>query len=444
MSPPPAESSPRSLTGVLVKLAAANYALAVLSVVTAPLQARALGPAGRGDLAAIIVPLGLLPPISTLGFGSYAVVATARGVSEDRVAGTVGALLLGCAALLMALAFPIASTLAEGRETVHTFLVIGLLLAPITLSGLLALDIAIGLGDWTPILRNRVASALISSVPIPVLYAFGVLTVTTAAVTALATILAFVFPWRAMLRRRPKLVFDRAILREALSFGPRSWIGGLAQLSNSHLDQLLMIKFVSPGQLGLYAISVSFATFLAAPATTALVTASTARVVQRDAALVMLSSRLSVLGGGTLALGLSVISPIVLPLMFGHAFRGAVTVCVLLCIANMPAAVASVLAAAVSNMGKPGVAARSEMYSLLITVPGLLLTLRAWGIEAAAVISIAAYTFSAGYLLRATRRELGGTVREFLVPTRADLHEFRVGVSRLLSRAPWVGRSTGP
>lgn len=419
-----------------MKLAAANYSLALFAIVTGPLQARALGPSGRGDLAAILVPLGLLPSVATLGFGSFAIVATARGVPEGRVAGTVGALFLVLSGVLMALAVPIASSLADGREVVYRFLVIGLLLAPVTLLGLLALDLAVGRADWDPVLKNRIASALLTAVPIPVLYVLGDLTVASAAAVSICAVLANFFPWRAVYRRRPKLRVDRAVLREALTFGPKSWIGGLAVVCNAQLDQLLMIDRVSPAQLGLYAIGVSFATFLVIPAVNALMTGGTARVVQRDAALVLRSSRFAVLVIGTLSVGLIVCSPVVLPLMFGHAFRDAVTVTALLCLGNVPLALGGVYGSAISNIRKPGIAARAEFLAVLVTVPGLLLTLGPYGIKAAAVVSVSAYCVSALYLFVRVRREFGGTVSEYLVPRREDVVYLGRQAASMTARLP--------
>src|SRR4051794_21247295 len=89
-----AQERPRSLASVVVRLASANFSIFAVSLITAPLQARALGPAGRGELAAIIVPAGLLPTVASFGLGTYATLAVARGRKLGQVVGTVGALLI--------------------------------------------------------------------------------------------------------------------------------------------------------------------------------------------------------------------------------------------------------------------------------------------------------------------------------------------------------------
>ena len=67
-SPPP----PRMrFTSVIWRLTSANALLAVLAVITSPILAHALGPAGRGELAAIFTVLTLAPWISDLGLSAY-------------------------------------------------------------------------------------------------------------------------------------------------------------------------------------------------------------------------------------------------------------------------------------------------------------------------------------------------------------------------------------
>src|SRR5436190_21179566 len=84
---------PRSLMQVTARLATANFSLLAISLLTGPLQARALGPTGRGELAAIAVPATLIPTITSVGLGSFAIFATAKGRDVGALLGTMGALL---------------------------------------------------------------------------------------------------------------------------------------------------------------------------------------------------------------------------------------------------------------------------------------------------------------------------------------------------------------
>lgn len=126
------------------RLASVNFIIVGLTFITAPLQARALGPTGRGDLAAILVPLGLAPVIVSLGLGTYSAREAARGRPLAPLVGTVGALLLVLGALA-ALAGPaIADLFSEGRAVVETWIVVGFLLLPLGLISWLLTDLASG------------------------------------------------------------------------------------------------------------------------------------------------------------------------------------------------------------------------------------------------------------------------------------------------------------
>src|SRR5271165_6646244 len=73
------------LTRVVAGLTAANALNAAFGFITAPLLARALGASGRGDLAAITVPLTFLPFILSLGIPRFANREVPRGTALNEV-----------------------------------------------------------------------------------------------------------------------------------------------------------------------------------------------------------------------------------------------------------------------------------------------------------------------------------------------------------------------
>lgn len=429
--------SPR-LAHTVARLAAANYSLVLISFVTGPLQARALGPAGRGDLATIIVPASLVSTVASLGLGSYAVYATALGRNIGDILGTIGSLLVGAGLLAVVGGIPLAHYLAGDRDVVFLFLMITFALTPVTLVGVLLLDIAIGAQDWSPVIRNRVTTTLVTGLPIPVLYVAHALTVTSAAIAATAGLVAYVFPIRAILRRRPRPRWNGEMAREGLRYGVRSWLGGLTQITNLRLDQLLMVKLVSPSELGLYVVAVGLSSFFIAPVMNALTTGSTARIAQGEAYLVARNSRATVAGVGVAALAIAAVSPIAIGPLFGAAFSDALPATLILAAASVPAALNLVFTSAITSVGKPGIAARAELLGVLITVPGLLLLLGPLGIAGAALVSIVAYSLTTGFILRKIRREFGGRYSDYLLPrageTRALLGRVIASIRRV--RAP--------
>src|SRR4051794_37698844 len=78
VSEPGSEDPSRRLPSVVRRLSITNALPLAVGLITGPLQARALGASGRGDLAAILVPVGLAPLLLSLGLGQYAGVNAAR------------------------------------------------------------------------------------------------------------------------------------------------------------------------------------------------------------------------------------------------------------------------------------------------------------------------------------------------------------------------------
>jgi len=76
--PVPEAPAPRAnrvatrLAGVVAVLTVARVLGSASGFITGPLQARALGAAGRGDLQAILVPLSLAPAVLGFGISGYA------------------------------------------------------------------------------------------------------------------------------------------------------------------------------------------------------------------------------------------------------------------------------------------------------------------------------------------------------------------------------------
>src|SRR4051794_38316250 len=77
------------------QITAVNVGVLLAGFITGPIQARALGPSGRGELAAIIVPVTLAPFIFGLGLDSYVARAAARRSGVGRAVGSSALLAIG-------------------------------------------------------------------------------------------------------------------------------------------------------------------------------------------------------------------------------------------------------------------------------------------------------------------------------------------------------------
>ena len=126
---PERHAAPPRLSGAVGRLAIAQVLGTLTALITGPLQARALGVDGRGLLAAVTVPLTLLPLLANLGLGVYTSRAAARGVRIGTLIASVAGILVAAGLLIALASSPLAALLGHQSDTAETFLWVGFLCA---------------------------------------------------------------------------------------------------------------------------------------------------------------------------------------------------------------------------------------------------------------------------------------------------------------------------
>lgn len=414
-------AAPRRLLRLAGRLMAVNTLVLVSGLVTGPLLAHALGPDGRGTLAAILVPLGIAPFILSLGLETYAGRQAARGEPLGLLFGSLGTLTLLIGAVGVAAAVPLAMFLAHGRHVVLVFLLVGFGLMPLALIQSLLFWMATGLERWRMVVVTRLVAPLVAVAGLAVLFVLGKLTVPSASIVTLAGGLLATLPLLPLVASLGRPRFSGAIAREGLVFGLKDWLAQISAVANLRLDQLVMIRLVSPSQLGLYAVAATLAGF--SQVLTSSVSGATLPVVaQGDVGVAARSVRLTVMAIVALSVPVALVTPFAIPLIFGHDFAGAVPMAAVLLVAGVPLAGVNVLGRAMTNSGYPGAGAIAQGVAVGLTVPGLVLLVPVLGATGAALVSLVAYAASFAVSLALAPRRLGGSVRDFLVPTDDDLH----------------------
>lgn len=418
------------LARVVGRLTSVNLLIAAVGLLTGPLLARALGPEGRGLLAAILVPLGLAPVLAGLGVGTFVATEVARG---RRAAG----LLLGsmlpitvASSVVVVLASPaIAALFAGNRTTVSTLIVIGLCVLPIGLIFDLWINVAHGQERWNTLIAVRLIPPVVMAVGISALFVADALSVATAAGLSIVAGTLVVAPALPVVRRTGRLSLDRALTREGARFSAKAWIGGLGSAANARLDQLLMIRLVPPADLGLYVVAVTAAGFLVTPVLGALTSGSLPRFATAGRGLVTSVLRVCLLGCIVVSALLAAALPFLIPPVFGSDFAGSVELAWILLAAGVPLTGVHVLSVALTASGHPGFSAVSQVVTLVITIPTLIVLLPMFGATAAACTSLGAYSASFLFLLVAARRHLGGTMGDFVMIRGADARQL-IGLVR--------------
>jgi O-antigen/teichoic acid export membrane protein len=413
-------SSRVRLTGVVAGLTAANAVNAALGFITAPLLARALGASGRGDLAAIAVPLSLIPIVLSLGIPRFANRMVPRGTPVNGVIGSLGVPLLIVGALAAAAAVPAANALSGGRATVRLYLIITFLAMPILLVEALLLECLVGLERWRRLIVAQFIPFAVPFVGIVVLYPLHRLTVSTAAALIITGALLAMVPALPLLTAGGRPAFSLRLATEGVRFGLKSWLGGLAQLANLRLDQFLMIAVVTPRELGWYAVASSFSGASTA-VSGALAPPLMTRVAAGETELLPRAVRIILVGTAAFNILLGLATPILFGDLLGPQFRGAILMAIVLLIATVPLIGGSVLSSGLQADGAPMIPSIAEAAALVITVVGLAILLPPLGGLGAAVVSLAAYSTSFLLQLVMARRRSGVPLRAYLIPTREDV-----------------------
>jgi O-antigen/teichoic acid export membrane protein len=412
-----------------------NVLVTGLTLISSPLQARALGPTGRGELAVIMVALGFGSLILGLGLPAYVMRESSRAEKPlGNLLGSTGAVAVALGGLCVLAAYPLSGFIAEGRETVRIFVLIGFVLMPVTL--LIGLFEAVRWGQqrWRPFMISRLIPAVGGTVGVVVMFVTDTLTVGSMAAMLMVLGLLAAVPLVGVVRHARPVQWDRQVARQGFAFGVKAWAGRLTNVANQRLDQLVMIKFVTSRELGFYvmAVTISGLTNVVATAT---VGAMSPRVAAGDHAFAARATRVTLASITLASAALFVVVPFIVPLLFGSAFKPVVPMAQILLVAAIPLAGTGMLAEVLSAAGHPGVASRGELIAAVVTVGGLLLLLGPLGGKGAAITSVAAYSVSFAYILRQTTRRLSGRKRDYLIPTPGDIGWFRALLARRRAQA---------
>jgi len=311
-----------------------------------------------------------------------------------------------------------------------------MLLMPVSMGCWALIDIANGLERWDQVILVRLIPPLVSVLGIGSLYVLGELTVETAALVSIAGGLLAVIPLLGLVREIGRPRFVGSVAREGVAFGFKAWLGGLGSLANVRLDQLLMTRLVPASELGLYVVAVTVSSFFVNPVLNAIQSAVAPRSAAGDSQLVARVLRTTLLGVAIAGAAVAIVAPVLVTLVFGADFEGSVRLALVLIVGSVPLAGVGVLSTALTTGGHPGFSAVSEVVSLAITIPLLLIFLPRNGAMAAAVVSLLAYSANLLVLLIGARRHLGLSFSELMVPRRTDLVALASAAQRAGRRLP--------
>jgi O-antigen/teichoic acid export membrane protein len=417
-----------------------SYGLALLGTLVV---SRALGPAGRGEMAVAITAAGSFFAITHLSVDLSATYFFARRLLALRTIARVMsslALLAGPVALLLQLAFFLAA-----RDSVFG----GIATAPILLAAA-TVPISIHLA-WMLVLFQLgehlswsqtalVTSAALQLAGVITLALLGDLTVGTAvgvyAVQIGCSWVLHLIAGRSFLSLAPSR--DRPVIREVARYALRLHPGYLFWFLLLRVDVLFVNGVLGTREAGLYAVAVIIAEvvlLLANPITAAVLPVQSMQETPAAAALTFKAVRLNLLLATALSLSLAATMWILIPLVFGASFTPAYT------------AVLSLLPGVVAMAGyRPlyNLLLRQDRAQRLTALSGAafatnivlnLMLLHPLGIVGAGVASSLSYIALTGCFVAWGLSAGKLTLRQALLPRRGDLESIR-RQARLLLRRP--------
>lgn len=364
----------------------------VLQAGTGILTARVLGPAGRGELAAMILWPLLVASVTTLGVPSSLIYYLRHRPQERRALignGFVMATLLGSvAACIAALILP--WWLRQySPEVIHAaqWFLITVPLCSITLAGRAVLEAS------DEFAASNLIQILTPSATLVALLGFLLAHHLTAFNAALSYIAASIPTFAYMMIRVRRtggtgVGWGSSTVRLILSYGVRSYGVDLLGTLALYVDQALVVSLLSAEAMGAYVVVLSLSRMLNVFQNSVVMVLFPKAAGRTREGVVELTGRSVRISGGVTALcgiAICVAGPTVLRILYGAEYVAAAGALRILVAEAVLSGATFVLAQAFMAVGRPGIVTMLQGLGLSLSVPLMLLLIPRMGIHGAAI-----------------------------------------------------------
>ncbi|WP_367575526.1 oligosaccharide flippase family protein [Tistlia consotensis] len=428
----PSRRQPRSpgesVRDIVVAFAVAGF-MQLCGFATGVLAARLLLPAGRGELAAVLLWCGLIASISAISLDQALVYRMARQRGHERRLTVLALLISQPLALLAILAgWVLLPRLLSGvsGSTLDAAWVV-LLFTPLGHIAMILQGAQQGrlrLIEWNLIRALQPAGYLLG-IGVTVLL-FGANVTGFVAAFLFGQVLVLI----ALLWRAPKSIGGgdakpvASDLKPLLGYAVGVHSAGLVGTANQFLGRAVIALHLPAAELGLFAVAgaMNGAVGIIAQTLSRLAFPKIANAdddVQRSLIFARYFKLNVVISGGATALGV-VLAPWFVPLVFGQAFAEAVPATQILLVAGLMAGTRQMATAGLRAHGDNVSTLGSESLNLALQVACLAVLLPLLGIVGAAVAVVAGEGAGLLYMMRTAWRRLGLSVSALSVPTADD------------------------
>src|SRR2546421_4653668 len=429
----------------LILLADATILLS--NIVSSLIGARALGPAGRGDLLIVV----LWPPVVAMmaSFGlpaayRYWMAREPQRISKLFSNAVLYTIAIGIVSVVLADQI-VPSLVGERSPEVMTLLRI----YQISIAAALFLELMRSLLEGTKRFGWAGAARMIffgvQALGFAALWFAGHLTVATASFTMIAAqTTAMLLALAAVIHQlRPAWQPSWIEFKTSMNYGARDYPGGLADFTTLRLDQLMLGAMASNVAIGLYVIAVrlSETTTLAASALAEALIPEVAasQTTNKAELLVGRMLRLTIYMHAVILVPLVLIAPLILRLLFGASFVPAAGALRWLLVAAGVWGVSSIVISGLRGFGYPVLSTMARFSAAVVTAIALVILLPRFGITGAAIASLIGYSVMLLVALLVFVRKRGLSLWVFLRPQLQDFTGWQS-----LRRQAFAKRSSGP
>ena len=377
-----------------------DVTILILTMISSLVGARALGPAGRGDLFVVVVWPPVIAMLAGLGLPTayrYWMAKEPERVSRLFSNAVIYTMIVGVTSILVAdLIVP--HLVGSRSPQVMTLLRI----YQINIPAALFLNLMRGLLEGTRRFgwagAARLLSFIVQGPGFAILWLLGNLTVRTGAYTLIigqtaSTLLGLFAVWHQL---RPRWEPSWSELKSSMQYGVRDYPGVVADFTTLRLDQLMLGAMASNVAIGLYvtAVRLSEMTTLAADAIAdaLMPEVASSKIASRAESLCARSLRLAIYMHLLLLPPLWLAAPLILKILFGQSFVPATGAFRWLLVAAGVWSCGSIVINALRGFGYPGLSTLARFAAALVTGIGLVVLLPRLGITGAAIASLIGYS----------------------------------------------------
>ena len=364
----------------------------MLNAGTGILTARMLQPAGRGELAVITLWSGLIAGLTTLGLPNSLIyhLRTFPEKSSKLVASAVSINFIVSLLACLISVFWIPTWLRQyplwAIRAAQWFLIVTPLISTTSvLRGALEATGAFSVSNIIQLLTPAITLAMLLAFLFS--HHFNTFTAGFAyIITAVPTFVIICWHARVFFKHRVPPGFpDSQML---LSYGLRSYGIDLLGTLALQVDQVLVVRFLAPADLGLYVVTLSLSRMLNIfqnSVVMVLFPRAAGRTPLEALELTSRAASVSLLVTGLSAVGVAVAGPFLLGIFYGKAYtRSSTSLRILLLEVTLSGCV-FVLAQAFMALGRPGIVTILEAFGLSLSIPLMVVLIPRLGIDGAAL-----------------------------------------------------------